>query len=722
MTQATMAATGVSRRIFLKTGAAATGGLLLGFHLPAGGRVAEAAPSDEAKAVNAWLRIAPDDSVTIMVAHSEMGQGVYTALPMLVAEELEVDWSKVRAEMAPADPVFKNRMFGAQGTGGSTSIRESYEPLRRVGAEARERLRAAAAQRWGVPVADCTAREGRILHSATSRSLRYGELAESAAELEPPTDIVLKAPKDFSLIGKPLPRLDTPLKVNGAAIFGIDVKLPGMVIGSVMACPSFGGKLKAVDEKPALAIAGVSKVVKLDNAVIVLADGYWNAHKGLAALKPEWDPGPLAGASSASLGEDFRRALDDPAAVAAAHRGDTAQALSQAAKRVEALYEAPYLAHATMEPMNATVSIGDDGVDVWAPTQFQGFVQLALGKILETTPDKVRVHTTFLGGGFGRRSETDFVIYAALAAKAAGRPVKLLWSREEDMQHDFYRPASLVRFRAGLDQSGVPVALEARLVVQSILSRVFPNSVKGGLDRTAVEGIVDQNYAIANLAVDYVMRKDGAPVGFWRSVGHSQNIFFMESFIDELAHEAGQDPLAFRRALLADKLRHRAVLDKLAELGNWGKPAQPGRFQGVALAEGYDSIAAQIAEISIADGKKLTLHKVTCVVDPGQVVNPDTLEAQVESAIVYGLTAAYFGEITLKDGRVEQANFDSYPMLTLAQMPAIEVHVIASGAKIGGMGEIATPPIAPALANAIFAATGKRIRSLPLAKAGIAPA
>jgi isoquinoline 1-oxidoreductase beta subunit len=710
----------ITRRRLLGAGAAIGGGLVLGFHLPLGGRRAEAAPPKDEP--NAWLQIAPDETVTLRVAHSEMGQGVYTALPMLIAEELEVDWRKVRAEMAPADPIYNNRLFGAQGTGGSTSVRESYEPLRRIGAQAREMLREAAAQRWGVPAAECVAREGRVRHRGSGREVSYGSVAEAAAKLAPPAQVALKAPKHWTLLGKPTPRLDTPAKVDGSALYGIDVKLPGMLVGTVRASPVLGGRLKAVDDKPALAVAGVHSVVRLQDAVLVLANGYWPARKGADALSPEWEPGPLAGTSSAQMSQRFRAALGENGAIAHA-AGDSAQALGGAARRIEAVYEVPYLAHATMEPMNATVRGDGKGAEAWVPTQSQTATQAMVAHVFGLEPEQVQVHTTFLGGGFGRRSETDFVRYAALGAKASGKPVKVVWSREEDIQHDFYRPAALVRFRGGLDAAGNPVALEAKLVLQSISARTAPGRVRNGIDHSAVEGLADIPYGVPNVRVEYVRVREGAPVGYWRSVGHSHNAFFIESFVDELAAAAGKDPVAFRRALLAGKPRHRAVLDTAADAAGWGKPAPEGRFRGVALHESFGSIAAQVAEISIdAEGKALRVHKVTCAIDCGRAINPSTVEAQIESGIVYGLTAALFGEITLEDGRVAQANFDSYPMLKLAQMPSVEVHVIESGAAIGGLGEPGTPPIAPAVASAVFAATGRRIRALPFAKSGIAGA
>ncbi len=712
----------LSRRNVLQTGAAAGAGLVLAFKLPLGDGAAYAA--EAAPEVTAWLRIAPDDTITVQVAHCEMGQGVLTGLPMLVAEELAADWTKIRAELAPADPVYGDPGTGRIWTGGSRSTRTSFVPLRQVGAQAREMLRMAAAQRWKVPLGECTASKGEIVHAKTDRKLSYGKLASAAGKLTPPKDVALKDDKDWTIIGKPTKRLDTPLKVDGSAKYGIDTRLDGMLVGSVMASPVFGGKLKSVDEKPAMAIPGVHSVVKLDDAIIVLASGYWPAHRGLLALRPEWDAGANAQVSTGSMLKDYTASLDMPGATAH-DNGDASAALKGAAKTIEAVYRVPYLAHATMEPMNCTVRANPDGTaEVWAPTQSPTGAQMAAAQVLGLKPEKVQVHSTFLGGGFGRRGEDDYVVFAAQAAKASGRPVKVVWSREEDMRHDFYRPAALVRFRAGLDASGMPSVFEAKLVLQSIMSRVMPFAIRNGVDSLAVEGIADTNYTFPNARVEYVLKDGkgttgGAPVGFWRSVGHSHNGFFIESFIDEVAHAGGKDPVALRRVLLANAPRHKAVLEKAASAAGWGTPLAPGRYRGVAIMEAYDTIVAQVAEISIDRGTDLRVHKVTAAVDCGWQINPVQLEAQVESAVVYGLTAALYGEITLTGGRVDQANFNTYQMLKLAQMPAVEVHVIESRTKIGGMGEPGTPPIAPAVTNAIFAATGKRIRALPLNTQGV---
>lgn len=707
--------TQLTRRRFLQAGAA--GALVLGFHLPLGGRYAGAQDAESAELVNAWLRIDPDNTITIRVPSSEMGQGVYTALPMLVAEELEVDWQQVRAEMAPVGPQFTNQMFNMQATGSSTSVRWSFEPLRLVGARAREMLRQAAAERWDTAPADCRAEAGHIVH-ANGRRLSYGELAGAAAELEIPGDVPLKPAADWQLLGTPAPRLDTPAKVTGQAGFGIDVQLDGLLIATVKACPVFSGTLKTVDKAPAMAVKGVHEVVTLGDAIIVIADGYWPAKKGLDALQPEWDTGVNADNSSAAIREQLQADLDADEAAIARDDGDAVQALNDAASTLEAVYSAPLLAHATMEPMNATVAVGDDGVDVWAPTQSPGLIPGMVSQMLELEPEQVRVHTTFLGGGFGRRFEMDFISQAVVAAKAAQAPVKLIWSREEDTRHDFYRPTAMVRLRGGLDAEGRVSALHARIASPSIFARVFPSWIQDGVDSSSVEGFHDSPYAPAGMRVEYAMRDVGVPVGFWRSVGHSQNAFFMESFVDELAHAAGRDPLELRRDLLAGKARPLRLLDRLAALAGWGR-APEGRFQGLALHESFGTLIGQVAEIeSLGDGL-IKLHKVSCVVDCGTVINPDTVRAQVESSIVYGLTAALYGEITIRDGAVEQGNFDNYRMLRLAQMPAVETEIIAEGDSLGGIGEPALPPAAPALANAWFAASGQRIRDLPFNRHGV---
>ena len=710
-----------TRRGFLKTSAVTTAGLVIGFHLSDGGRfgsVAQAATSSD-PLINGWLRIAPDNTVHIMVSSSEMGQGVYTSLPMLIAEELEVDWQTIRAETAPADPTFNNIIFNMQATGGSTSIRAHFELLRKVGAQAREMLKQAAAERWGVDISQVSATNGQVVHSGNGNKLSYGDLAIAAAKLEAPAEVALKDPKDWHILGQPIARLDTPLKVNGSAEFGADVKMDGLLTGVVANCPVFGGKLKSVGgEDQALAVKGVKQVLKLDNAVIVLGEGYWPASKGLRQLAIEWDDAGNGHVDSAQIYGEFRQGLDNEPGAKARADGDADAALQAAAKTIEAEYEAPYLAHSTMEPMNATAHVMADKAVLSLPTQATGLLPGIIGQVVGVDPANITVNCTFLGGGFGRRFEVDLPIQAAVASKMAGAPVKLIWSREEDTQHDFFRPASVVRFNAALDDQGQPIALKSKIACSSIFTRVFPQFIQNGVDHTATEGIGDSPYQFTNFQVDYVMKNTHVPVGFWRSVGHSQNGFFMESFIDEIAHASDADPVVLRRRLLAGKNRHLAVLDKAVTESGWGQ-APAGRFQGIAIHESFESVAAHVIEISL-DGDRVTLHKVTSAIDAGWIINPDTIRAQVDSSIVYGLTAAFFGAITIKNGRVEQANFNTYDMLRLRHMPVVETHILALGEKLAGIGEPALPPIAPALTNALFAATGRRIRSLPLSKHGIA--
>ena len=710
--------TKVTRRKFLVTSTTTAGALVLGFYLPGAGRFNEAlAAEGESTLIDGWLIITPDNRITIRLASSEMGQGVYTSMPMLIAEELEVGLDQVEVEMAPVAPAFTNQRFGVQATGGSTTVRWSFEPLRRVGAQAREVLRAAGAKAWGVPLAETRAERGAILHEGSGRRATYGVLAPGAAALDPP-DVTLKPKSEWKLIGTPARRLDSAMKSTGTAEFGVDVQVEGMLVGTVKACPVFGGKLISVDKSPALAVNGVKDVVTLDDAVIVLADGYWPAKKGLDALAPKWEEGANAGNNDEKIHALLREGLSKSGAVAVA-TGDKS-ALADSAQKVEAVYEAPLLAHATMEPMNATADVRADGADLWLPTQGPGIVPGIVANLTGLKPEQVRVHTTFLGGGFGRRFEMDFMVQATLASKLSGAPVKLIWSREEDIRRDLYRPPSAVRLSAGLDAKGSMVALDARICSPSILSRVFPHFVKDGVDNSSVEGVRDTLYSVPNLHVDYVMQEVGVPVGFWRAVGHSQNAFFMEGFIDELAHAANKDPVSFRRELLKGKPRPLALLDRLASEAGWGRAAS-GRVQGVALHESFGSIVGQVVEASV-NGKAVKIHRVTSVVDCGVVVNPDTIAAQVDSSIAYGLTAAWFGEIHVKDGGVVEGNFDTYPMLRLAQMPPVRTFVMDNAEAPGGMGEPALPPIAPALANAVFAATGERHRSLPLSKHGLQPA
>ena len=705
--------TQVTRRAFLETAGAAGAGLVISFYLPSGPRFRSSAAGPFAP--NAWLRIGADDSVLVIVDRSEMGQGVTTALPMLLAEELEADWSRIKIEFAPADKAYTNPMFGMQGTGGSTSVRAAYTPLRKAGAAARELLVAAAAQTWGVEQAECRAERGAVVHAPTKRRLTYGKLVAKAATLAAPPAVPLKDPKDWKILGTRVRRLDTPPKVDGSAQFGIDVKVPGMLVAVIARSPVFGGKVKSVDAVKAKAVPGVRQVVQISSGVAVVADGYWPAKKGRDALAVTWDDGPTASVSSATIAQLFGQRAEQPGAVAR-HDGDPDGTLGSAPAKVDAVYDLPFLAHATMEPMNCTAHVRADGVDIWAPTQFQTGAQGFGAKIGGVTPDKVKVHTTYLGGGFGRRFELDFIQEALETSKAVGAPVKVIWSREDDIRNAQYRPANHHRMRAGLDASGQPVAWTHRIVAPSIMARVFPDTIKNGLDEEAVEGGVGMPYTISNVHVDYLLTDTGIPVGFWRSVNNSYNAFAVESFIDELAHVAKKDPYEYRRDLLSKAPRHLGALNLAASKAGWGTAPPAGRARGIAVYKAFESYVAEVAEVSVASDGAVKVHRVVCAVDCGPVVNPSIVEAQMESAIVFGLTAALYGEIAIEGGRVKQSNFHDYPMLRLAEMPKIEVYIVPSTDAQGGVGEPGTPPIAPAVCNAIFAATGKRIRKLPIGK------
>ena len=707
--------TEVTRREFLQTATVAGAGLVIGFHLPVGGRRGTAYPATFAP--NAWLRINPDESVLVIVDRSEMGQGVTTSLPMLLAEELEADWSKIKIEFAPADKAYINPMFGMQGTGGSTSIRAAYTPLRKAGAAAREMLVTAAAQTWGVDQSECHAEQGAVVHASSKRHLTYGKLVGKASTVPLPHDVPLKEPKDWKILGTRVNRLDTPPKVNGEAGFGIDVKAPGLLVAVIARSPVFGGKVKSFDAAKAKAVPGVRHVVEVSTGIAVVGDGYWPAKKGRDALEVTWDEGPTANVSSASISELFGKSAEQEGAMAR-HDGDTQAALQLATSKVEAVYELPFLAHATMEPMNCTAHVRADGVDIWAPTQFQTGAQGLGAGIGGVPPEKVKVHTTYLGGGFGRRFELDFIKEALETSKAAGAPVKLIWSREDDIRNAQYRPASLHRMRAGLDAAGQPVAWTHRIVAPSIMARVFPDTVKNGLDGEAVEGGVGMPYAIPNIHVDYALTDTGIPVGFWRSVNNSFNGFAVETFIDELAYAAKKDPYEFRRDLLSKAPRHLGVLNLAASKAGWGTPLPTGggRARGIAVFKSFDTYVAEVAEVSVDSDGVPHVHRVVCAVDCGPVVNPSIVEAQMQSAIVYGLTAALWGEITIDKGQVQQSNFHNYRMLRIAEMPVVEVHIVPSTDSQGGVGEPGTPPIAPAVCNAIYALNGKRIRKLPIGK------
>ncbi|UCE88493.1 MAG: xanthine dehydrogenase family protein molybdopterin-binding subunit, partial [Pseudomonadota bacterium] len=602
-------------------------------------------------------------------------------------------------------------IIGRQHTGGSTAVRGFWNIVRDAGAVGREMMINAAAQSWGISPGECTTRDSKVIHEKSGNALRYGELTARAAQLPVPESAFVKEPHEFRIVGKPTPRVDTPPKVDGSAIFGQDVRLPGMLVATVQRCPVFGGKAKRFNAEATKAIKGVRHVLEISAGIAVVADGFWAASKGRDALEVEWNEGENAALDSAAITTQFRAALDKGVEV---HRqGNVPQALRKARKTVEAIYEVPYLAHACMEPMNCTAHVRADGCDLWVPTQAQSSTQQTAMRITGLPATTVKVHTTYLGGGFGRRSEQDFVTDAVELSQATGVPVKVMWTREDDIQHDYYRPATFNKLIGGVDADGVPVAWHHQIAGPSILARVAPNAVKSGLDRTATEGAANLPYAIANQFVSYAMVNPGVPVGFWRSVGSSQNAFITECFFDELAATLGKDPVELRRLLLTEHPRHKAVLELAAEKAGWGSPLPEGRARGIAVAESFGSYVAQVAEVSI-ENKKVRVHRVVCAIDCGMIVNPDTIAAQMESGIVYGLSAALSGEITIAGGRVQQGNFDSYPMLRIDEMPTVEVHIMPSTAQPGGVGEPGTPPIAPAVANAVFALTGNPVRRLPI--------
>ncbi len=712
--------TSLTRRHFVVASATAAGGLAVTVMLPG---LAEAAtigaqtygPDASPHDVNAFLAIEPDGSILIRSPHNEMGQGAITALPMIVAEELECDWAKVKVEYAsPSRNLREHQVYGNMVTAGSRGVRTSWRFLQQAGASARERLIAAAAHRWNVAPGECHAENSKVTHKPSGRSLDYAALAADAAAIKLDKEPAIRTPDKYKLIGKSLPRLDTPLKINGAARFAIDTQISGMVYAAINACPVAGGKLKSVDETPVKGRRGVLQVVKLDNAVAVVADRYWRAMEALALLKPEWDVGAAGKTDSAQFARLYRDTLDGPL-VSARNDGDVDGAFAKGGKIVEAIYEAPHAAHAQMEPLNATAHFNGDRLDVWVGTQ-SPMSALRLAAVTSgLKQEQINIHNCFLGGGFGRRGTNDEMRHAILVAKQVEKPVKLLWTREEDMTHDRYRPQAAVRLKTALGENGMPIAFDARIAVGSIMRSNGFSKVENGLENQAIEGIANTNYKIPNVRVGAMLKNTHIPVGFWRSVGSSQNAFFMESYIDELAHAAGQDPYKFRRAMLAHRPDFLGVLDKIAEKGDWGKPLPAGRGRGIAIHECYGTIVGQVAEVTVSRKGEVRVDRVVAAVDCGHVVNPKIVEAQIESGIIYGLSAALYGDLTIKDGRVEQANFDEYEMVRLADAPGIEVYLALSGGqKWGGIGEPGTAPTAPAVANAVFAATGVRARSLPL--------
>jgi isoquinoline 1-oxidoreductase subunit beta len=702
----------LSRRNFLVSAAAAGGGLVLGMSLPIGG---SRATGLDTFSPNAFIRIGSDGQIVLTMPYVEMGQGTYTAIPMLIAEEMEVDLAQVRLEHAsPNEKFYANPLLGVQATGNSNAIRGAWKPMREAGATARIMLVDAAARRWGVDASSCRAEAGQVVHPSTRQRLTYGALAAEAARSPVPTHVTLKTPAEFKLIGTPAKRLDAAGKVNGSVLYGIDVRPPGVKIAGLAQSPVFGGKLKNLDDSAARAVNGVRQIVRLDDAVAVVADHMGAAKKGLDALRIEWEDGAHAALSTRAVVGALEQAILAPGAVAQII-GDTQKAMAKASTRVEASYHLPFLAHATMEPMNCTVHVRDGACEIWLGTQAIARVQAMAAQVAGLPVDKVIVHNHLIGGGFGRRLEADGAVRAVQIAKQVKGPVKVVWTREEDIQHDMYRPCWVDRIAAGLDQDGRPIAWTNRFAGSSVIARYLPPAFNNGLDPDTTEGAIDLAYAIPNFHVEYVrVEPPGIQTAFWRSVGPSHNVFVTESFIDELAAAAKRDPVDYRRALLDQQPRARAVLDQAAERAGWGSPLPRGFGRGIALQNVFGSYLAQVAEIEVAKDGSVRVHRVVCAMDCGSVVNPDTVQAQIQSGVMFGVTAALYGEITLKNGRVEQTNFDTYQMLRINEAPAIDVHLVESAEAPGGMGEAGTSGIVPAIANAIFAATGKRLRKMPI--------
>ena len=722
-----------TRRGFLEVGAKTGVALIIAFHLP-WKTFAQDQEKQPANPFNAWIRIDRQNKVTLIVAKSEMGQGIMTSLPMILADELEVPWSNVRIEQAPTNPRLYNHS-----TGGSGSVLDSYLPLRQAAAAAREMLIAAAAQVWNVTPETCYAQRAGVIHGPRKKRMDYGELIATAVNLPVPDfkKVTLKNANDFNIVGHSTPRADIPSKVNGIAQFGMDVKVPGMLYAVIARCPTFGGTVLKVDDSKAKAIAGVKQVFAVPavgpgawtaGGVAVIADSTWAATQGRDALVIDWDHGPNASENSSALREQFQSLVQKEGKVIR-NEGNAVKVLSDSANRIEAVYKLPFLAHATMEPMNCTVEINNDRAEVWAPTQAPDWTQSMVAQVAGLKPEQVVVHTTLMGGGFGRRYQADFVVEAAQVAKAAGKPVKIVWTREDDMTHDFYRPAAYHRLQATMDGNGKPNAWRHHIATTSIRGFWDPPG-RAKVEQQEVGGAAEVPYLIPNVLVEYSAATSKVPVAWWRSVEHSINAFVVESFIDELAHLAKQDPVQFRLQLLSgsrkipnvmfpesiptDTDRLKNVLQLAADKAGWTKPAAKGRARGVACHYSFNTYVAQVAEVSV-NGKEVHVHRVVCAVDCGRAINPDGVKAQMEGGIVYGLTAALYGQITIDKGAVQQSNFDKYPMLRIGEMPLIEVYTVLSQAQPTGVGEPGTAPIAPAVANAVFAATGQRVRELPIA-------
>jgi isoquinoline 1-oxidoreductase beta subunit len=711
----------MSRRAFLQGT-----GLLLGFAVTgASTESVFAAPASQVVdnevtgtfAPNGFIRINPTGAVTLVMPMAEMGQGVYTALSMLLAEELEVDLDQIQVQHAPAnDVLYSNSILQSQLTGLSSSVRAFWTPLRQAGAVGRNMLVAAAAKRWNVDPASCRARNGIVFDASGSKRLSYGELAEAAAELPVPSaaDVKLKDPKDFTLIGTPAKRVDSSIKVDGRVLYGIDARLPGMKVAAIAISPVLGGNAKTVDEDAALAVKGVRQVVNIDEAVAVVADHMGAAKKGLEAAAITWDDGPNGKVSNADILKQLEEESKKPGAVAR-NEGDAGKALAEAAQRLEAIYQVPFLAHATMEPMNCTVHLQMDRCDIWVGTQAPTRTQSLVAELTGLPKDAIKIHNHLIGGGFGRRLEADGTLLAVKIAKHVDGPVKVIWSREEDIQHDMYRPYNLDRLSAGLDAAGKPVAWTHRIAGSSVVARYVPPLFKDGYDFVVVESAAELPYALPNIHVDYVrVEHPGVQTAFWRGVGPTRNVFVVESFMDELAHAAQQDPVAYRKALLGHNPRALAVLSLAAEKAGWGSPLPARHGRGVSVQFAFGSYMSQVAEVEVADDGSLKVKRIVCAVDCGMYVNPDTVEAQVQGGTLFGLTAALYGSITFKDGRVEQSNFHDYLPMRIDEVPVVETHLIKNAEAPGGIGEAPTSIVSPAVTNAIFAATGKRVRSLPI--------
>jgi isoquinoline 1-oxidoreductase subunit beta len=712
-----MTSTTLTRRTFITTALTTAGGLALGVGIgsPVEAASLSARPwGEEGKRypgeVNAWVVIEPDDTVIIRYGRAEMGQGSFTALPQIVAEELECDWALVKPEYASANRNLKeNKVYGSLATGGSRAVRETGDLVQQAGASARERLIAAAAKRWGAPTSECTAAMSKVTHNPSGRTFRFGELAAEAAAIKLDKEPALKRPDQYKFIGRRLARLDVPLKINGTAKYGIDLDVPGMVCAAIIKCPVFGGTVKSVNEGAIAGRRGVLQVVKLNNAVAVVADRYFRAQAALKALPIEWEVGAAGTTNSTQFRKAYLDALDQKGAEAR-HDGNVDAAMPTAAKVIEATYDVPIIAHAPMEPLNAIAHVQADRVDVWVGTQNADQALQFAAQASGVKPENVYVHNTFSGGGFGRRLGPDEVAQAVAVSKVVGKPVKLLWTREEELRQGRYRTQAAIRFKAGFTADGTPIALDMRNSAGSS----NPGAVRDGLDPQTMQGLINTAYKLPNFRIVSILKNTHVPLGPWRAPGHSQNVFFMESFVDEMAHAAGKDPVAFRRELLAHRPDFQQVIDLLVEKGDWGKPMPAGKGRGVAVHESYDSIVGMIAEVAVQNGE-VKVERVVIACDCGVVVNPRGVENQLEGGMIYGLSAALFGEITVKDGRVEQGNFDTYPVVRLKDAPKTEVYISpAPGKRWGGIGEPGATMIQPAVTNAIFAATGKRLRSLPI--------